>query len=210
MLRDYAVADLATVLRRGEYRLNGRTQIQLWYAEGVDRDALDAELADLGVYVTPLDTVDDYAAVHDSSAEALTGEVFLPAGGLALLLGVLALIVSVAATWRARTRDLAALRMVGLTRRTLLRSAIGMYLAIVVAATVTGVACGLLGFAMAIKRTPLFTVPEPEIPLDLAPDPLTGALALALILVVLAAASVACGRWLLARSSLQRIREAGE
>lgn len=210
VLRDYAVADLATVLRRGEYRLTGRSEIQLWYAEGVDREALDAELADLGVRVDPVDTVDDYAAVHDSSAEALTGEVFLPAGGLALLLGVLALIVSVAATWRARTRDLAALRMVGLTRRTLLRSAIGMYLAIVVAATVTGVACGLLGFAMAIKRTPLFTVPEPEIPLDLAPDPLTGVLALALILVVLAAASVACGRWLLARSSLQRIREAGE
>jgi len=210
VLRDYAVADLATVVRRGEHRLTGRTEIQLWYADGVDREALDAELADLGVRVRPVDTVDDYAEVHESSAEALTGEVFLPAGALALLLGVLALIVSVAATWRARTRDLAALRMVGVARRTLLRSAIGMYLAIVVAATVTGVACGLLGFALAIKRTPLFTVPEPEIPLDLAPDPLTGVLALVLILAVLAAASVVCGRWLLARSSLHRIREAGE
>ena len=210
VLRDYAVADVATVLRRGEYRMTGRTEVQLWYADGVDRDALDAELADLGVTVGPVDTVDDYAAVHDSSAEALAGEVFLPAGGLALLLGVLALIVSVAATWRARTRDLAALRMVGVNRRTLLRSATGMYLAVVVAATVTGVACGLLGFALAIKRTPLFTVPEPEIPLDLAPDPLTGALALGLILVVLVAVSVACGRWLLSRSALHRIREAGE
>jgi hypothetical protein len=75
---------------------------------------------------------------------------------------------------------------------------------------VTGVACGVLGFALAIKRTPLFTVPEPEIALDLAPDPLTGVLAFVLILVALAATSVACGRWLLGRSSLHRIREAGE
>ncbi|HWM73434.1 MAG TPA: ABC transporter permease, partial [Nocardioides sp.] len=210
VLRDYTVADLATVVRRGEHRLTGRTEIQIWYADGVDRRALDAELADLGVRVRPVDTVDEYAAVHESSAEALTGEVFLPAAGLALLLGVLALVVSVAATWRSRTRDLAALRMVGVTRRTLLRSAIGMYLAIVIAATATGVVCGLLGFALAIKRTPLFTVPEPEIPLDLAPDPLTAVLALVLIMVVLVVASVACGRWLLDRSALHRIREAGE
>jgi hypothetical protein len=210
VLRGYAVADVATVLRRGEYRISGRSEVQLWYADGVDRAALDAELADHGVRVVPVDAVDDYLAVHASSAEALTGEVFLPAGALALLLGVLALFVSVAATWRARTRDLAALRMVGVSRRTLLRSACGMYLAIVVAATATGLASGLVGFALAIKRTPLFTVPEPEIPLDLAPDLLTGLVALGLILVVLAAASVLCGRWLLARSSLHRIREAGE
>ncbi|HWM02341.1 MAG TPA: FtsX-like permease family protein, partial [Actinophytocola sp.] len=39
VLRDYTVADLATVVRRGEHRLTGRTEIQIWYADGVDRRA---------------------------------------------------------------------------------------------------------------------------------------------------------------------------
>lgn len=209
-VRGVVVADVASVLRRGEYRLSGRSETQVWYAEGVDREALDAELADHGVEVTHLDSVARHLAEHESSAEALASRVLIPAALLALLLAALSLAVSVAATWRSATRDLAALRMVGIARGALVRAACGVYLTVVVAAVLTGTACGLVGFALAVKRTPMFTTPEPEIPLDLAPHWVPGLLAPVALLLVLGTVAVLCGRWLVARSTLPRLREAGE
>ncbi|MEO9325790.1 FtsX-like permease family protein [Nocardioides sp. C4-1] len=211
-LRNVVVADVAAVVRAGELNASGRTAVQVWYGDGTDaadRRALGEQLAERGVPVRPVDTVADRESLYSGSAEALTSRILPAAGSLAVLLGLLAVLVSVAAGWRSASRDLAALRMAGVGRRALRRAACGLYLVMVVAGIAVGAGCGLAGFALAIGQTPLFAVPEPEIPLDLDPDVLTAVVGLALLVAVLGSTAVAAGRWLVARSTLDRVRDGG-
>ncbi|GAB2860739.1 hypothetical protein GCM10027026_08240 [Myroides odoratimimus subsp. xuanwuensis] len=209
VLRNVGVADLELLLRRGETLTRGSTEVQVWYsATGSARTVLDRALADAGIEVTEVETLADRTERYADSAESLTARVHPVAATLAALLAVLGLVLAVASGWRQRTRDLAALRMVGVRREVLLRATHGSHLVLVASTVLVGALCGGVGFLLAIERTPLFTTPESAIPTDLSLAPGVLLVVLALLLGALAATAVAGGRWLVGRSTLERVREA--
>lgn len=211
VLRDVAVGDLATALRLGERRQTDGTSTELWFSpQGVaERERLEAELAERGIRLEPVDEVGDHLAVYDGSPEALTGAVNPAAGVLAILLAVLGMILAVSASWRYRSRDLAALRMVGVPRRSLLVSTYTTQLVTVGVAVVAGTACGLLGAHLALRRLPIFADPEPAIALHLSSAPVTALVVAAGVGLLFAVVAVVSSHWLLGRSDPARIREYG-
>jgi putative ABC transport system permease protein len=97
--------------------------------------------------------------------------------------------------------------MSGVPRRGLGLIAIGEQLPIVILAVLGGAACGQLGAFLALPTVPLFAMAREPWTLDLS-TPLASVLAvLALGLVVLGLVAWLCGRVVLARARLTRVRE---
>lgn len=209
VLRNVAVTDLAAALRRGEADADDDTSVQLWLAAAADPARLAQDLAERGVRVQPVGTASTMRARYAGAPEALADAVAPAAGALAVLLALLGLVLSVSAGRRARTRDLAALRLAGVPRRTLLRATYAAQLVLVLAAVLAGAACGLLGARLALDRLRIFADPEPAIRLDLglAPGVAVAVATGAGVVLVLAAALSA--HWLVVRADPARGEEAG-
>jgi putative ABC transport system permease protein len=208
-LRDVAVGDLETTLRLGEGRATDGTSAELWLSPAgvADRDRLLAALADRGVRFEEVHEVGDFREMYDGSPEALTSAVNPAAAVLAVLLAVLGLVLAVSASWRSRSRDLAALRLVGVPRRTLLGATYAAQLVTVLAAALAGTACGLVGAHLALRRLPIFAEPEPAIELDLTLAPTIAAVVAVGVTLVLAAVAAGSAHWLVRRAEPARVRE---
>lgn len=209
VLRNVAVSDLENALRLAETATTDDMLVQLWLSEAgaAGRERLAGELAGHGVRVQPVGSVTDARQRYEEAPEALAEAVAPAAGTLALLLALLGLVLAASAGWRARSHDLAALRLAGVPRRTLLAATYSSQLVLVLAAALAGTACGLVGAALALARLPIFADPEPAIALDpgLAPVP---AVVVALGAAgVLGAAAALSAHWLVGRAEPARTQE---
>jgi hypothetical protein len=183
--------------------------VQLWFAE--DDPALlqrvRSALERHGVTVSRTTTLGDVRQVLDQSAAAWSLQLAAVVGVAALLIALLVLAVSAASTWRLRTRDLAALRMSGVPRRTVAAMSVAAQLPAVVVGVVAGTAAGLYGAHLALPIVPLLAH-EPEVStVDLGTAWPAVAAAVAVTLVVLGLAAVALGRAQAGGSHVRRLRE---
>ena len=178
-----------------------RTRTQLWLAdespEGIARAR--AALADEGVSVGSVSTTAEAKRVYDRSASAWGLQLALVGGGLAVLLAALVLVVLSVTGWRAVVRDLAALRVSGVSRTAISRAVRTEHLVSVTVGVVLGALCALVGSWVALPSIPLFTSPAAVPVVDLTPAwPAVGAatfaVALALLLLARLLAGVVVGR----------------
>ena len=205
--REVAVVNLDLVQRGAMLATSAR--VELWFAE--DDPALltrvDDALHERGAGVTTTSTLGDVRRSYDESAAAWSVQLAALVGAAAVLIALLVLLVGAASSWRFRTRDLAALRMAGVARRTVGAMAVASQLPAVAVGVVAGTVAGLYGAHLALPTVPLFAGQPVVSTLDL--DTAWGAVAAAAlaVLAVLATASVLIGRTLAGRSDVRRLRD---
>jgi hypothetical protein len=185
------------------------TRLEVWLAgddpglaAGVSR-----ALHEHGIEVSSTRSLHELRTSNHGTVTAWSLELAAGVGVAGVLVALLVLLVLTVTGWRQRSRDLAALRMAGVRRRTVSALATWPQLGAVVLAAVAGIACGLVGVHLAMPKVPLF-VEKPAVDvLDLG-TPWRLALATAAVcLVVLAAAAILAGRAVARRARLERVRE---
>lgn len=124
-----------------------------------------------------------------------------------LLAGVMLVVVSMT-TSRIVTRDIASLRVAGISGRDLRRATVREALAPVVLAAVVGGLCGIVGAILAMPLIPLFDTAAPVPAPDLAPAWLVMGAAWVAAVVVLAAIAVVLALRAVRRGDTDRLREA--
>ncbi len=203
-----ALVDL-DLLRHWGSRAGRSARLQVWF-DTEDPAALERVRAALrrhGVEISGVRRVSDVRGSYDASVPAWSLQLGVLAAVAGLLLAALVLVLLVASTWRRRSRDLACLGMTGVPRRGLGRVAVGEQLPIVVLAVLVGAGCGLLGAVLALPRVPLFARPRPASTLDLSAPWGSVLVVLAATLAVLGLVAWLCGRTVVARARLSRVRE---
>lgn len=201
------VADL-DALERGR-QVSSIGELSVWFADA-DAELLEQvtdALADRGVAVVDSATVADVRQSYDESAAAWSLQLAALVGALAVLIELLALVVSAASGWRGRTRDLAALRMSGVGRRSIRSMAVAAQMPAVLVGVVAGTLSGLLGARLAMPIVPLFATAPEVSTLDLDTAYVAVLVAVGVSLVVLCLGSLAIGRALAGRAQLPRLRE---
>lgn len=204
---DVAVANLDLVQRGVSLATSAR--VELWFAED-DPGLLaevDAALHDRGAGLTTTTTLHDVRRGYDESAATWSIQLAALVGAAAVLIALLVLLVGAASGWRFRTRDLAALRMSGVPRRTVGAMAVAAQLPAVAVGVVAGTAAGLYGASLALPTVPLLADPPAVSTLDLDTAWPAVAAAVLAVLAVLATSSVIIGRTLARRSDVRRLRE---
>lgn len=197
------------VLARDVGRLDPLSHIRLLFAE--DDPALLARvrsaLKSRSVELTTPASVPEARASFDASIAAWSLQLAVVVGIAGLAIAVLVLLVVAATTWRLRSRDFAALRMTGVSRRAVVRIATGEQLPIVVLAVLAGATCGLVGAHFAMPSVPLFASPPLVSTLDLSTN-WVAVLASALVAgLLLGGCVLLVGVAMARRSSLERVRE---
>ena len=203
------VVDLDTVQRGRVVATSDR--VELWFADDdpVLLDDVTAALDERGVSIERTTTLSDVRQTYDDSAAAWSLQLAALVGALAILIALLVLVVSAASSWRVRARDLAALRMAGVSSRVIRTMAVAAQLPAVLLGILAGTICGLVGAHLVMPTVPLFAV-DPEVStLDLGTAWTGVAIAVAGAVLVLGVGSVLIGRALAARSDVRRLREAG-
>lgn len=204
---DVAVANLDLVQRGVSLATSAR--VELWFADD-DPDLLaevDAALHERGAGVITTSTLADVRRGYDESAAAWSVQLAALVGAAAVLIALLVLLVGAASSWRFRTRDLAALRMSGVPRRTVGVMAVAAQLPAVAVGVVAGTAAGVYGAYLALPTVPLLADPPAVSTLDLDTAWAAVAAAVLAVLGLLATASVLIGRTLARRSDVRRLRE---
>lgn len=146
----------------------------------------------------------------DDSASARSLRLTLVIGILAALLTVLVLILVSTTSLRSRSRDLAALRMAGVSRRTVTRSATMEQAAVVIVAALVGMICGYIGSRLALPILPLFTTPSEVFKPDLQPMTLAILSVGIFALLIFVTTVVLLGRQLSRRSNVGLVRQPGQ
>lgn len=127
--------------------------------------------------------------VYDQSASAWGLQLALLGGVLAVILAALVLVVLAITGWRSSARDLAALRVSGVSSRAVGRALRTEHLTSVAVGVVLGALCALVGSWIALPELPLFTTPAAVPVADLAPAWLAvvaATLVVAIVLLVVA------------------------
>lgn len=169
--------------------------------------AVGAALEDRGLRVTATTTLHGVRQDLGWTAAAWSLQLAVLVGGAALLVALLVLVVSAASSWRARTRDLAALRMSGVPVRELRRMPVLAQLLGVLVGVVAGTLTGWYGAQLALPMVPLFAAGTAATPLDLDTAWVAVAVAGLAALVVLGVAALLIGRRLGSRADLGLLRE---
>lgn len=184
-------------------------RVELWFAEDDPaflakvRSALHAH----GAEVTTTESLTEIRRGLDESAAAWSIELAGLVAGAAVLIALLVLLVGAASSWRFRARDLAALRMSGVPRRSIGAMAVAAQLPAVAVGMVAGTAAGLYGAHLALPTVPLFAGEPVVSTLDLGTAWTAVALAATGAALVLGLGSALIGRALARRSDVRRLRE---
>ena len=112
------VVDLEGVLRRPE-NADISVVVEVWADDAEALARAETELKKRGATLGQMTTVDDVRAQLDASPAAWSLALSVLVSGAAILVAMLVMVVATATTWRARATDLAALRMAGLSDRSL-------------------------------------------------------------------------------------------
>ncbi|MEV0727227.1 FtsX-like permease family protein [Polymorphospora sp. NPDC050346] len=158
--RPALMLDLSTVLRQAER--DGLGDLRGWeYQVWTTADAgpeLVAALADAGVRVTGTRFTEQRHEELGRLAPALALRLYLLAGVVAALLGIGVLLLNIRVGARARLRDMAALRLVGVSRPAVRRALRREYTVVVAVPLVVGLLAGLGGAALLLPAIPLAEV----------------------------------------------------
>src|SRR6185437_12275993 len=171
---------------------------------------LTQQLAQAGIAVTGRTSASTARAGFDQSPPAWSIQAALASATVAALIAALMVVIAGYATEPARSYDLAALRLLGLTVRTVRRGVVLEQLAGVLIAALVGVAIGLLGARLALPSVPLFldSAPVPKPLFGIAGAPVEAVLvATVAVLLVLVTAGLAASRLIGRRVGPDRLRE---
>ncbi|CCH77869.1 conserved membrane hypothetical protein [Nostocoides japonicum T1-X7] len=188
---------------------NDRALVYLARDEPAQLDGLRRALRAQGIAVTQVDRAAELARSYERSAAAWTLRLARWTAVLALLAALLGMVVLVANSWRSRSRDLAALRMSGLTERAVRGAALRELVPLAAAGVVVGVVAGSVGGLSAVATLPLFTHPPTTAVVDLGPAWGVTILAGLVSLAVVVAGAVVMALWTVRRSVLARLRDPG-
>lgn len=201
------ISELASLASAGT-STSTRTSYDVWLAvddPGRERSLL-AALGRHGLQVLSRDSARQHAAAYAAQGPALALRLALLEGVVALLLAAAVLVVGVATSGAARSRDLAGLRIVGVPYATVRGASVREHLAVAALGAVAGSALGLLAAQAALPDVPVFAEPTALLPTDLGPAWAAVVGASIGCLALLALVCVLVGR-ALARSGLpQRLR----
>ncbi|MER7557214.1 FtsX-like permease family protein [Nocardioides sp. NPDC126508] len=201
------VVDIATARKLAEP--DSDSNVSLWFGsdDPVFVKLVSGTLAHEGVYATDTRTLSDVRQGLDASVAAWSLWLGVVVGAAAVLLAVVALTVLAVTGWRARARDLAALRLAGVGRRTVERLPAGAQLLPVLLGVLAGAGCGALGAVLTLPDLPLFALPPVVDATDLSIPWPAVALAGLGCLAVLGVTAVLLGRAVAATARLDRLRE---
>ncbi|KRE39317.1 hypothetical protein ASG73_03015 [Janibacter sp. Soil728] len=180
-----------------------RVDRQLWLGDDSPQVITKTErvLEDAGVAVRAVHTTAEADRAYDDSASGWGLQLALLGGALAVILAGLVLLILAITGWRAAARDLAALRISGVSHRAAGRALRTEHLTSVAVGVVLGALCALAGSWIALPALPLFVSPAAVPVPDFAPAWL--AVAAATVAVALVLIGIA---WLLAAAVLRRVR----
>lgn len=200
-----AVVDLDVLRRAATVASDAR--IELWASDRAALDEVTAALHTQGIAIVDTTTLADVRRGYDQSTAAWSVRLGLLVGLAGVAVALLLLAVLAVSSWRVRARDLAALWLSGVPRRSVRSLAWTAQLPAVVLGAVAGAACGLLGAALSMPIVPLFAEAPGVSTLDLATPWLPVLVVAAAALVVLTGWSAFLGWSVFRRASLDRLRE---
>lgn len=202
------VTDLDLAIASSQPVLTDSTaSVWLGRDDHVAEAALVRALASAGIPVLGRSTISHQRAGYDASPPAWAIRVALAAAVLAAVIAALMVVIAAFTSQRARSYDLAALRLVGLRAAVIRRAVLAEQLAAVLFAVIVGAVIGLLGARLSLPAVPLFVDP-PAVPrprYDTAWLPVTAATAAALVLLF--GAALVAARVLGRRLGPDRLRE---
>ncbi|MGK5678084.1 FtsX-like permease family protein [Actinoplanes sp. URMC 104] len=166
---------------------------EVWVGAGAPADVAE-RLEAQGLFVLSDTRAGQVHRRLDEQGPALALWFHLLAGGLAVLLGVFALVLAAAVDRARRVEDLSALRAQGLGRATTGRATLWTYPALVGIAALVGVAAAVAAWAVTGWALPLAGVQPETLPLPSWPRILVLAGTTALVLLVPAVVAVGAGR----------------
>ncbi|KRE42010.1 FtsX-like permease family protein [Knoellia sp. Soil729] len=171
-------------------------------------EGAEKALRDHGVEVLSTRTLAAEKRLLDESATGWGLLLFLFTAILSLLLAAVMLVVVAMTTGRIVSKDIAALRVAGVSGRDLRRATVREYLAPVLLAAAVGALCGVAGAVLAMPLIPLFDTPAPVPALDHSPAWLVMAGSWVLALLVLFAVAAVLALRAARRGDADRLREA--
>ncbi|MFW5468874.1 FtsX-like permease family protein [Knoellia sp. CPCC 206435] len=204
-----ALVNLDLMLRIGG-RLPASGAMEVWIDDAFPGGVAGAErvLRDKGLEVLSTRTLAEERRLLDESATGWGLLLALFTAALSLLLAAVMLVVVAMTTGRVVTRDVAALRVAGVSGADLRRAAVRESVWPVLVAAVVGALCGVAGSVLAMPLIPLFDTPAVVPALDLTPAWGVMAASWAGALVVLVAVSVVLALRSARQGGTDRLREA--
>ena len=127
---------------------------ELWAAPGTPQAMLD-QVEQAGIALTPLATLDDQLAELRGDAFSLGLRLFLIVGLATLLLAVFGVLASAVLQSRWRSYEVASLRVVGVTQRSLLRASVLEYVVMLGLAVVLGLGSAWLAVRLVLPAISL-------------------------------------------------------
>jgi predicted lysophospholipase L1 biosynthesis ABC-type transport system permease subunit len=142
-----------TALRRSAGQLDDDAHWSVWLGADAPPDAVQ-QLTRAGVLVDSVTTAAERQAVLDRDGPALALRLLLVCAVIGAILSASAVAISVAVTGRRRSYELAALRAVGVRRRSLVRACVLEQLLLLGIGLVVGVPTGLIVARVALPLLP--------------------------------------------------------
>jgi len=207
-----AVADFGVIVDQDEARraaggIDRTVEYQVWSTPRA-APALRAKIRAAGMTIFSERSAGQAAHDLDRQGPGLALALLLAASAAAALLAAGGAMLSLYASGRRRTYELAALRVAGTRRRVLAASLVLEQLVVLGSGALVGVGAGLVTIWLALPSVPQF-VHRPTAPvLTNAPDPVPVAAAVAGVLVVMAAGSLLMSRAIMSRVHADQLREA--
>ena len=184
--RDATVTSLDLAARAGAFLTDG-AELQLWFARdgGTTLARVTRALQDRHLAVLRVSREAEARRDLQESASAWSLQLGVLAGVACLLVSALGLVIAAVASWRTRTRDLAILRLNGMSPAASGRIPLGEQLPGIVLGGVAGALAGVLAAHFSLPSLPLLPTDPPVDLLDLSIAwgtvlPIAGAAVLAL------------------------------
>ncbi|KRF17164.1 hypothetical protein ASG90_07560 [Nocardioides sp. Soil797] len=182
--------------------------MEIWLDSPSLVTTVEQSLSDHGLVITDVRRQSALDRELRGTTAAWSLRLALVVGVLGLLLAAMVLIVVAAAGWRAGTRDLAALRLSGVSARGVRRMAVAAQLPAVLVGVAAGTVTGVVAARIALPIVPFFAT-DPEVSLlDLSTAWWAVVPAAVVALFVLAGTGALIGVNLSHRSGVDRVREA--
>jgi predicted lysophospholipase L1 biosynthesis ABC-type transport system permease subunit len=186
----------------------GEASWQVWLSAAAPPDALQ-RIARAGLVVQRVSTTAQREKVLGRQGPALSLLLLLASAVVGAVLAAVGTAVSIGASARRRSYELAALHAVGVRRGALFRAAVAEQSLLLLTALALGIPAGLLAAFLTLPVLPEFATETP-VALRFTPDLPPVALFAAVFVVLVLVAAVGSATAVLARSRPGRLREAEE